>query len=72
MILEGDVMRNRVSGIIGVLFGSIWTMRALVSPPGSDGTSGAYATGQFAAAVFGVVFLAAGIYYLRRDRSERG
>ncbi len=36
-------MRNRVSGIIGVLCGSIWTLNALVSPPVSDGTSGAYA-----------------------------
>lgn len=63
--------RDLVSGIIGVVFGSLWTIRALVSGPGSNGETGAYATGQFAAAVFGVLFLAAGIFYLRRGLRNR-
>ncbi len=63
--------RNLVSGIIGVVFGSLWTAGALLSPPGSNGETGSYAAGQMIGAVFGVVFLAAGIYYLRKGLRER-
>ena len=64
-------MRNLVSGIVGVVFGSLWTLNAFLNSPGSKGESGAYAGGQFAAAIFGVVFLAAGAYYLRKGLRER-
>ena len=64
-------MRNLVSGIVGVVLGTMWTLRALMAPPGSSGESGAYATGQLVGALFGVVFLVAGIFYLRKGMRER-
>ena len=63
-------MRNLVSGIIGVVLGAAWTLKALLAPPGSNGEADAYATGQFIGAIFGVVFLAAGVYYLRKGLRE--
>ena len=64
-------MRNLVSGIVGVVFGSLWTVNALLSNPGARAGSSPYAAGQFGAAIFGVVFLAAGVYYLRKGLRER-
>ena len=63
-------MRNLVSGIIGVVLGSIWTLRAFTSSSSSNG-SGAYAAGEQVAVVFGVIFLVAGIYYLRKGLQDR-
>ena len=64
-------MRNIVSGIIGILWGGGITLASLLDPPSSIPSSQAYEWGTFAAAITGVVMLAAGIYYLRKGLRER-
>jgi hypothetical protein len=65
------VNRNLVSGIIGVVLGSIWTLQGLMSGGGTPGASSAYESGRSTAAIFGVVFLVAGLYYLGKGLLER-
>jgi hypothetical protein len=55
-------MRNRIFGLIGVLWGGAILVSAF-SQGGAQG-SGAYAAGQNAALVFAVVLVAVGGYYL--------
>lgn len=64
-------MRNIVSGVVGILWGGGITLRSLLQPPASVESSQAYEVGTFAAAITGVVMLAAGIYYLRKGIRER-
>ena len=64
-------MRNIVSGVIGIVWGGAITLGSLLSPPGSIPASQSYQVGAFAAAITGVVMLAAGIYYLRKGLRER-
>ncbi|MCH6483265.1 LPXTG cell wall anchor domain-containing protein [Pseudoxanthomonas sp. LH2527] len=53
-------MRNKISGLIGILWGGgIVVSRLLSESP----ASGAYQTGQTAGLAFGVVLLGAGLYY---------
>ncbi len=63
--------RNLISGVIGVVFGSLWTLNGLLSGAASRAGDSPYAAGKFAALIFGFAFLAAGIYYLRKGFRER-
>ena len=65
--------RNLVSGLIGTILGSIWTLRAIVEGLRGDLVegSGAYADGQAFAVIFGGVFFMAGLYYLKKGLAER-
>ena len=53
-------MRNKISGLIGMLWGGGIVVSRLVS---ESPASGAYQAGQMAALVFGLVLLGAGLYY---------
>lgn len=53
-------MRNRISGVIGILWGGGIVVSRLLSDAPAEG---AYRTGQTAALLFGVVLLGAGLYY---------
>ena len=53
-------MRNKISGAIGVVWGSLILFNGLVSH--AQG-SAAYQGGQTAALVFGVLLVLAGLYY---------
>jgi hypothetical protein len=57
--------RNRISGIIGTVWGAgIILSRLAGCNPQAQNQS--YATGQNAALVFGVLLLIAGLYYLTK------
>lgn len=53
-------MRNKISGAVGVIWGSLILFNGLASP--AQG-SAAYQGGHTAALVFGVLLVAAGLYY---------
>jgi hypothetical protein len=61
-------MRNRIFGLIGVLWGGAMLVSAF-SQGGAQG-SGAYAAGQNAALVFAVVLVAVGGYYLLKGNGN--
>ena len=56
-------MRNRIFGAIGVLWGGAILVSKLISGHLASG-SGAYASGQIAGLVFGVLLFVVGLYYL--------
>ena len=53
-------MRNKISGAIGVIWGSLILFNGLASP--AQG-SAAYQGGHTAALMFGALLVAAGLYY---------
>ena len=55
-------MKNRIVGVIGVLWGGAIVGRWLLTDSSTMGSS-AYQGGQSAAALFGVLMLMAGLYY---------
>ena len=55
-------MRNKISGAIGVIWGSLILFNGLSSPASEAGVS-AYRAGQMIAMLFGVLLVVAGIYY---------
>ena len=55
-------MRNRIMGLIGVLWGGGVVLSSLLK--GEDARGGAYATGSAGAAIFGLVMFCAGMFYL--------
>ena len=69
----GGVVRNRnlVEGMVGIVLGGGLTINGLLSGAPARAGSSAYAMGEFAALIFGVVFLVAGLYYLRKGLRER-
>ena len=56
-------MRNKVYGIIGVLWGGAIVGRKLLTDTPATGSS-AYQAGQMGAVVFGAILFLAGLYYL--------
>ena len=67
--MKENYMRNRVFGAIGVIWGGAILASALFRS-GPQG-SGAYASGQIAGLVFGVLMFIAGIYYLLKDGRKK-
>lgn len=63
--------RNLASGMIGVVVGSLWTVGGLLQGVPARAGSSFYAMGEFAALIFGAVFLIAGLHYLRKALRER-
>jgi len=61
-------MRNKIFGGIGVLWGGAIVVRWLMS--GSEVGNSAYQAGQSGAAIFGVLLLVIGGYYLFKKPSE--
>lgn len=62
-MLEGAMTRNRVLGLIGVIWGgAILLSRFLSASPPSG--SGAYGAGRAAGLVFAILLLVVGGYYL--------
>lgn len=58
---ESQYMRNRIFGIIGILWGGAVVVSFLMrEKPVADG---AYGAGQSAALILGAVMLIAGVYY---------
>jgi hypothetical protein len=64
-------MRNRILGAIGVIWGGLMLVSALLR--GGPQGSGAYAAGQTAGLVFAVLLVLVGSYYLiKGGRRQRG
>lgn len=61
-LIEGEQMRNRIFGLIGVVWGGAVLISSLVK--GGVQGSGAYAAGQSGAMVFASLMLLVGMYYL--------
>jgi predicted phage tail protein len=61
-------MRNRIFGLIGVLWGGAMLVSAFLRG-GAQG-SGAYAAGQTGALIFAVVLVIAGAYYLLKGSGK--
>ncbi len=57
-------MRNRIIGIIGMVWGALILLnRLLGGQPGAQ-PGGAYAAGQSMAVIFGLLLLVVGAYYV--------
>jgi hypothetical protein len=63
-------MRNRIFGAIGVIWGGLMLVSALLR--GGPQGSGAYAAGQNAALVFAVLLVLVGGYYLAKGGKNTG
>lgn len=55
------IMRNKISGAIGVIWGGLILLNGLASPAPTG--SEAYRNGHTGALVFGGLLVAAGLYY---------
>jgi hypothetical protein len=66
----GGIMRNRISGAIGVVWGGAILIFGFLRG-GPEGT-GAYANGQGAGFIFGVLLFAIGLYYLVKGDAKKG
>lgn len=60
-------MRNRIFGAIGILWGGGIILRWFLTDSSSNS---AYQTGQNGAVVFGLIMLAAGVYYVLKKPGE--
>jgi hypothetical protein len=68
--IKGDLdMRNWISGILGMAFGSLLVAGQLMQ--GGPRGSGSYLAGQYAALGLGVLILVFGIFYLRKALRNR-
>jgi len=61
-------MRNLLSGIVGIVFGTFMLLGSLLR--GGLQGGGAYLAGQVMGLVFGIVFLVAGVFYLVKGIKE--
>jgi hypothetical protein len=57
-------MRNRLWGLIGVVWGGAIVLRRLFLESPAPESGGAYAAGQTVGVLFGMVMVAIGLYYL--------
>ncbi len=63
-------MRNKIFGWIGIVWGGLIVLSSLFGATSSG--SEAYEAGQSSGAIFGVLLLCAGIYYVRKkNRAEQ-
>ena len=62
-------MRNRIFGVIGVVWGGAMLVSAFLRA--APEASGAYGAGQTAALVFAVLLVAVGGYYLVRGSGKK-
>jgi hypothetical protein len=62
-------MRNRIFGAIGVVWGGLMLVNALLR--GGPQGSGSYAAGQTAALVFAALLVLAGGYYLVKGSAKK-
>lgn len=60
-VLE-SLMRNKIFGAIGVIWGALILYSGLLSPA-SEAGSEAYKSGQTVAVIFGALLLGVGLYY---------
>lgn len=65
----GDLMRNRIFGAIGVIWGGGLLVSSLVRGDQLEG-GGSYAAGQMTALVFGGLLLIVGLYYLMKGSKK--
>jgi len=66
---RGGILRNRIFGAIGVLWGGALLVSKVISGHWISG-SGAYASGQVAGLVFAVLLFGVGLYYLIKGGSK--
>src|SRR6266550_6457232 len=66
---EEEILRNRIFGAIGVLWGGALLVSKVISEHWISG-SGAYASGQVAGLVFAVLLFGVGLYYLIKGGSK--
>ena len=59
---RGFDVRNKISGAIGIIWGSLILFNGLTSPA-SEAVPSDYKSGQSVALVFGAVLVVAGVYY---------
>ena len=55
-------MRNKIFGVVGVVWGALMLYNGLSSPASAAGSE-AYKNGQTAALIFGAVLLGVGLHY---------
>jgi len=60
---DGGILRNRIFGGIGVLWGGALLLSKLISGHGVSG-SGAYASGQIAGLILAILLFVVGLHYL--------
>lgn len=60
--MKGTLVRNKIFGAIGVIWGALILYNGL-SSPASEAGSEAYKNGQTGALIFGAVLLVIGLYY---------
>jgi len=61
-------MKSRILGAVGAILGGTIMLSGLLNS--NPESSGAYAQGQIAGFVFGIILFGAGLYYLIKDRKH--
>jgi hypothetical protein len=64
-------MRNRIWGLIGILWGGTIVLRRLFADSPSTDQGGAYGAGQIVGVMLGMVMVLIGCYYLLEKRSPK-
>jgi hypothetical protein len=64
--MKGTLVRNKIFGAIGVIWGALILYNGL-SSPASEAGSEAYKNGQTGALIFGAVLLVIGLYYFFKN-----